>query len=230
MANFNSTSNPNIISTYLRLAFILFLLPSAIAQTWLENEFLRFGSGSVDSFVSSSPRIAQPFYKHGSDYTKLTYTDSTGYGYAFATVVHVDGSAVTPTSCAAQDVSSHDPGTGAGTGSLSTSCTLTSGSNTWTLVIKAIMEAGNRVSEIEFTTNPTSVTGNPVINIWFGTSDDWVGTTDAPTKTIGDFTSAGFIEGGLGSAAGGRAIKVRSCDFYKISFYASPRPHVPCST
>ena len=174
---------------------------------WLQNEYMRMGPADVDTFVSGTPTIAQPFYYNGGTPVKLTYSQ-----YNLATVVHVDGVPVTP-ACAAQSAS----WTGNGTGSISVTCSLGGGTS---LDMQATLAATSMVAEFKY---EVSGVGESVVTIWFGTSDDWIGTSDSPLKTIGDFVGGVFVEGGVGSSPGGRAVKVMSGEegLYLIAFGTS---------
>ena len=64
------------------------------------------------------------------------------------------------------------------------------------------------------------------VRIWFGTSDDWLGTTDQPDKYVGNVDSTGtFTE-----LAEGNTVKVNSGTEAVVYRFDRPeRPRRPCT-
>jgi hypothetical protein len=196
------------------------LLPAiAAAQplTIFDNDRLRFGNGSEDSIVDGTGSLKQPFYfSTAADpdrYFPLTYADGCCfYPIDVAIAVGGDGSNTWNVNGDRFNVAQNGPLTGfsiddsgyvstnggtKGYGVLIASGTATLGTapNEATLLLEHRYELGETASFIKITTSLTNTTSETLTNVrvWVGTRDDWVGTTDSPTKTRGNIVDGAFV-------------------------------------
>ena len=191
---------------------------AVVPDVMLNNEKLRFGGGGsnsssfsyVDS-VAANAMLEQPFYKASSGkWYKLTYSSyglnmtlgsgTGGSNWSGATVpesgsfstqgltsinnLAVDDSGMTlrsPTQAV-----DYGYGTLVATGDVSLNGASVGISNTYAL--------GQNASFVEITTAITNNEASPIDNvmIWVGTKDDYVGTSDVPTKTRGNLVGGSF--------------------------------------
>jgi filamentous hemagglutinin family protein len=191
-------------------------VPSASSFTWKEGTgaanplffnsgALRFGysGGTNYAAINSGGNLLQPFYNSGGTWYKLTYST-----YPLNLAIGINGTATTDpwnlngtiadiTSSTSQRINIAGYRVGnAGTvnagrawGELVSETQISVGgspvsiSNTYTLdnsskYMRAVTALGNP---------STSTTDLTNVRLWIGTQDDWVGGTDSPTKTKGNF-------------------------------------------
>lgn len=169
---------------------------------FINNGALRFGKGQVNSILSTGV-LDQPFYYNSTanQWYKLTYSSQpliinigvTGSGYSDGQVINSSTNSGYFTNTLF-DTFSFDNGRGI----LISTTTISvpdggSGSYTFELENTYTIEAGNSyLSTVSKITNTSGISLNNV-RYWTGTSDDFIGTNDSPTKTRGNLTSDGFV-------------------------------------
>jgi hypothetical protein len=173
----------------------------ATAQAVLNNGKLRFGNGTEAS-VNNKGTLQQPFYYDAgaSTFYKLTFSNypldiAVGAGGAGATQWNIDGDIVENAVLTGQTVDStgFTPTSGnVGYGTLISTGTSIVG--TANLEVRNTYELTATDAFVKITTRVTNTGGAPVNNlrVWVGTRDDFVGSTDTPTKTRGTLSSSGF--------------------------------------
>jgi hypothetical protein len=193
------------------VASILFAVGGAAAHAGaadpdfhaLNNGKLRFGGGAEAS-VNSFGNLEQPFYLGaGSTWYQLTYSSypldlaigtGTGSGnWTGSTVVDnpvlagqvIDTSGFTSTGPVGAGVEGY--GTVVSTGTATVNGADLEVSNTY--------ELGQAASFVRISTRVTNTSGSAVdnVNLWVGTRDDYVGSSDGPTKTRGDISTGSFV-------------------------------------
>lgn len=183
--------------------FCLLLSSLVSAQTRiLNNERLRFGDGTQHS-LNSSGILLQPFYKNsGGTWRKLTYSnfpmdirwgvsgDGTNNWNINGTMQNnpVLNNAVSDYS----GFTVTNAGTGQGygvikiTGEFTLDGKLLEAEYTYTL----LQNEGYIKMQIKLTNKSGGNVSN--VRMWIGTRDDWVGTTDGPTKERGNIVNGAF--------------------------------------
>ncbi len=181
--------------------FAQLVVAQSIGTAVLNNGKLRFGNGTEPS-INTQGTLQQPFYYDAgaSTFYKLTFSNypldlAIGAGGAGATQWNVDGDIVEEATLTGQsvDTSGFTPtGGNVGYGTLISTGTLIVG--TANLEVRNTYELTATDSFVKITTRVTNTGGAPVNNVrvWVGTRDDFVGTTDRPTKTRGVLGSNGF--------------------------------------
>ena len=191
---------------------------AVVPDVMLNNEKLRFGGGgqnsssfSYEDSVAANAMLEQPFYKASSgNWYKLTYSSyglsmtlgsgTGGSNWSGATVPEsgsFSANGLTSISNLAVDDSGmtlrsptqavdYGYGTLVATGDVSLNGASVGISNTYAL--------GQNASFVEITTAITNNEASPIDNvmIWVGTKDDYVGTSDGPTKTRGNLVGGSF--------------------------------------
>lgn len=216
------------IGTLLIFCFLLSNL--ALAQTRIfNNERLRFGNGSEHS-LNSSGILLQPFYKNsGGTWRKLTYST---YPMDIRWGVSGDGSSnwnINGTMVnnpvllnAVSDYSGFtvtNAGTGQGygvikvTGEFTLDGKLLEAEYTYTL----LQNEGYIKMQIKLTNKSGGNVSN--VRMWIGTRDDWVGSTDTPTKERGNIVGGAF-ELISAQADQAKVVKVKTVD-EAILFYST---------
>ncbi|EOD05542.1 hypothetical protein EMIHUDRAFT_250244 [Emiliania huxleyi CCMP1516] len=199
---------PDRMGRYTLLLLLAGCQPIA-SSTVLQTDSIRFGTGSEDSIQVGVENIQQPFAFVGGAFTKLTYS-----AYPMDFELQAGGS--TATACLGFDFTdesgfigtSSDGTNNFGFGSISATKTCSIGGATlsidWTFTLSA---SNSKALSLAITVSSSGAAASDV-QVWWGTRDDWVGTTDGPAKTIGSITS---VSSGFTSAAGttGNAEHVR---------------------
>ncbi|EOD05544.1 hypothetical protein EMIHUDRAFT_372445 [Emiliania huxleyi CCMP1516] len=192
------------------------------SSTVLQTDSIRFGTGSEDSIQVGVENIQQPFAFIGGAFTKLTYS-------ANSMDFELQAGGSTATACLGFDSTdesgfigtSSDGTNNFGIGSISATKTCSIGGATlsidWTFTLSA---SNSKALSLAITVSSSGAAASDV-QVWWGTRDDWVGTTDRPAKEIGSITSG---SSGFTSAAGttGNAVQVTSGSEGLILFSASP--------
>lgn len=230
-------------------------IPSASSFTWKEGSnsanplffnsgALRFGySGSSNTAaINAGGNLLQPFYKSGSSWYKLTYST-----YPLNLAIGVGGTATTDawnTNGTISDISSSTSQriniAGYRVGNAGT----TDAGKAWgELVSETLISVGGKTVGISNTytmdkdssymravtalSNPSTATSDLTnLRLWIGTQDDWVGSTDTPTKTKGNFeevTSGNYAFNAITNAANqAKALKVSSGSETVFFYSTSP--------
>ncbi len=220
------------------VVFLLFSL-QINAQTYriLNNGNRRIGNGNENS-INASGNMQQPFYKNGSNWVKLTYNTYPldirwgvgGSGSNWNTSgTMVDNPSV---SNAVYDYSGFtitNASTGDGYGVIKFSGNITIASqlffveNTYTLGISD----GFFKVKTKITNRSASTATN--VRLWVGTRDDWIGSTDSPTKERGNLVDGTFtIIPNMTTQA--KAIKVSTGNEAILMFSNSSRAYSTIST
>lgn len=208
------------------------LAHQASAQVFNNNK-LRFGNGTQNS-VNATGNLEQPWYYDPgqSQFFKLTYQsyaldNAIGIGGDGSSEWNINGNVVGTSALTNQTIDSSGfvPLSGnVGYGTLISTGTFTI--NGVALQMRNTYELGSDKSYIKITTRVTNTSGSPVNNlrVWVGTRDDFVGTTDEPTKTRGNLDSNGFVA--LSNpATRSAAIQITSGDQGVLFYSTSPKAH-----
>ena len=210
----------------------------------LDNDKIRFGTGSEDS-ITSEGLLKQPFYKSGASWYKLTYSSysldlaiglggsGTGTwntnGTIFGTFTGYGISSLTTDYSGF--VKTADVGTGAkgyGVVVSTADVTKTFNSVSYTIRVQNTYELGQTSSFVKITTKITNVGASTVSNLrtWVGTRDDWVGQSDSTTKTRGTIDVTNGFVAGTSNAGRNPALKISS-GAEAVIFYS---PHASANT
>jgi len=177
------------------------MVNAASAYEVFDNGKLRFGTGSEAS-VNANGNFQQPFYYDTtlSQWYKLTYSsypldNAIGIDGDGTNEWNINGSVVQNSALTGQvlDVSGFSLTTGSkGYGTIVSTGTVTIASKT--LEFKNTYELGQNNAFVKITTRVTNTSGSDISNVrvWVGTRDDWVGTSDSPTKQRGNLVSGAF--------------------------------------
>jgi hypothetical protein len=213
MISFRKDKN-KIFRSKLALSLIIFLFSNIIlvenafaAIYSFQNAKLRFGTGSEDS-LNSLGTMQQPFYKSGSAFYKLTFSTypldiaigtggvSNGSWNTNGTIVSTSGnSAYTVTSHSADYsgfISTPAVAANSGYGVITSTDNLTIATQNIQVVTKYSLGINDAFIKIETTVKNLSATSLTNLRTWVGTRDDWVGSSDQPTKTRGNITNGAF--------------------------------------
>lgn len=187
-----------LLSSALALAFIAHC---ASAQV-LNNSRLRFGNG-VENSVNVNGNLQQPFYYDPTLATwfKLTFSNypldnAVGVGGAGTNEWNIDGANVENPALTGQvvDTTGFVAVSGnVGYGTIVSTGTIDIGGHSLEMRNTYVLEVDK--SYVRITTRLTNTDSTPATNVrvWVGTRDDWVGSTDQPTKTRGNLDSNGFV-------------------------------------
>lgn len=186
-----------------------FLLPCAIlalcmnlqGQTVINNEQIRAGHGSENS-INGRGNMQQPFYKSGINWFKLTYSNyplnaTFAAGGDGSNDWNLNGTLLHDPLMANNDVNtsgftynsgSSGPGTGVvvSTGELNIESVVLQAQQTYELL------PGNSFIKVKVKLTNQSASNAENVRVWIGTRDDWVGTTDRPTKQRGNLIDGSF--------------------------------------
>ncbi len=187
---------------------------------YLNNGKLKFSSGVAGS-IDTTGMVLQPHYysSSASSWYKLTYgtypldmaigTGTGGSNWTGSNVAAVgalSGLTVTATSWT-ETANAGGISTGYGTvvaeGSLAV--------NGSTFGVRNTYELGATTSFVKVTTRLTNNSGASIanVNMWVGTRDDWVGSSDRPTKTRGNIVDGAF-SAVTATGASARALQITS--------------------
>ncbi len=192
-----------LVALLLGLMFMQF--PAiAEAQTVLNNDRLRFGTGSENS-VNTTGNLQQPFYYNStlSTWRKLTFStypldfevreggDGTNWwnkngGSAYNPVL--SGQVINTDGFTPYEEGAKGYGTIISTGTITV--------NGKFLEIRNTYELAQTKSYIKVTTRFTNTSGGAMSNLryWVGTQDDYVGGTDNPRKEKGNLVDGEFVQ------------------------------------
>jgi len=176
----------------------------------LQTPNIRFGTGSETS-IGADGFLKQPWYKSGSTWYKLTYSNyplryaiatsddtysgTTGWnlsgnlmsseGGGFSSMTIEDASQFVTTSTAG--------GLNIGYGTLVVSVNVTTGSRTFKFTNTYVI--GQSDSFVKITSKISNTSGVTMKNsrLWVGTNDDWVGNSDGPNKQRGNINTGSFM-------------------------------------
>jgi Putative Ig domain len=228
-----------LLADALSNAAILFLLlasaGSAGAFEAFDNGRLRFGTGSQAS-VNAAGNLQQPFYYdsvlNGGGWFKLTYRDyplnwAIGVGGDGTANWNVNGAIVQDLALPGQvlDVSGFVRTNGdRGYGVIVSTGTINVDGRV--LQIRNRYALGQNDAFIRISTQLTNTGATPVQNlrVWVGTQDDWVGTTDTPTKRRGNLVNGAFADIPT-AATQSRALQISSGSTGVLFFSTSSRAH-----
>jgi hypothetical protein len=172
------------------------------ADEILTDGTLRFGTGSEAS-INDKGNLKQPFYYDSSDSTwyKLTFSN-----YPLDNAIAIEGDGTnewningtieenpTLTGQVIDTSGFINTAGNEGYGIITSTGTVTI--NGVALELKNTYDLGESGSFIKITTKITNTSGSTVSNLrmWVGTRDDYVGTTDNPTKTRGTIENDAFV-------------------------------------
>lgn len=185
--------------------FIVALMASGSTRAFgvLDNDLLRFGTGSEAS-VNTSGNLQQPFYFDpnigGGTFAKLTFSNlpldnAIGIDGDGTNNWNLNGTIQVNSALTGQvlDLSGFTITSGSkGTGTIISTGTVTIAAKT--LEVRNTYELLPGKSFIKIVTRVTNTSGVPVSNLryWVGTSDDFVGMSDGPTKQRGNLVDGAF--------------------------------------
>jgi hypothetical protein len=185
--------------------------------------------------VNTKGNFKQAWYKSGSPYFKLTFSSYSlnfAFGQGTANGSYFNGNAIPLTQDPTMSnqvldysgfVGTSVVGTGIrGYGTIISTGTFSLGGITYQL--KNTFVLGETSSSIristEFTNTSTTTTGRN-LTFWVGTQDDWVGSTDRPTKTKGNLVNGSFVATTTQSAQA-RALRITSGSEAVLFFSTHP--------
>ncbi|HEY6643302.1 outer membrane beta-barrel protein [Povalibacter sp.] len=198
----------------------------------LDNDLLRFGTGAAAS-VNASGNLLQPFYWDGtaSQWYRLTFSSypldtAIGIDGDGASEWNINGTVVEPTlTNQVLDISGHTATSATkGYGRIVSTGTVTIGDKT--LELRSAYELPADKSFVKITTRLTNTSAASIGNVrlWVGTRDDYVGTSDRPTKLRGNLVDGTFTA--VSSAATqATALKISSNATGVLFYSTSPKAH-----
>lgn len=188
------------------LSRLLYLnLGLACANTILQSTGLRFGSGAQDSVDTTYDNaLRQPFLVVSGTASQLTYGTS-----ALVRVLKVNGTVVAPAAGTKNESgfveTSSSAGNSFGYGVITTEHQATVNGVILTLGTSYTL-AGSDALTLGVVHTVTATGGTlPSVELWWGAMDDYIGTTDSPTKEVG-----GFVGGAFEGATTGSVVQVSS--------------------
>jgi hypothetical protein len=187
-----------------------------------ENGALRFGNGSQHS-VNAIGLFEQPFYWSAlsSRYFKLTYssypldmaigTGTGGSNWSGSSVVELSAGLVTAQTFdySGYSVISNTSTTSKGYGRIIVRTTFTI--NAQSVEVKHVYTLGQTDNFVKIETTSTNKAASSISNmhIWVGTRDDYVGSSDSPTKTKGNLDGVdGAFRAVANAATQARALQI----------------------
>ena len=212
-----------------------------------QNAKLRFGTGAEDS-LNATGTLQQPFYKSGSTFYKLTFSSypldiAIGVGGVSNGGYNLNGTIATTNGTNAYTVSSHTadysgfistPGVAAnsGYGVIISKDVLSIGGQSVEVTTRYSLGVNDAYIKIQNTLRNLSGSSLTNVRTWVGTRDDWVGSSDGPTKTRGNITNGSF-SAITNAATQSRAIQINSGSegvlFYSSSAKAQTSVNNCCS-
>ncbi len=207
----------------------------------LDNGKIRFGNGGENS-VNTMGLLQQPFYNSNGSWYQLTHgvkpvDFAVGFGGSGTGTWNLNGQIFgTQTSNYttsnlnvdySQFVQTAAVGAGAkGYGTVKSTATLsqTYGGLTYVFEITNTYELSQSSSFVKITTNVKNVGSNTITNLrtWSGTRDDWVGSTDGPTKQRGRIDATNGFVNATSNASPNPALKISTGSEAVIFFSPSP--------
>ena len=180
---------PSLTVTAAALALSL-AAGSVSAASVLKTSQIRLGSGSVNSVNAITGNVEQPFYyqrERWDRWRKLTYS-----AYGLDSLIKING------------VTKTISGSVSGSGPIYSSAT--KATVTQSLGNGHTLTRQYSISGSVFTTNYTVCAPGwaamQQLQVWVGTRDDYIGSTDQPTKELGSFSSSGsFVKATSQSSA-----------------------------
>jgi len=223
------------------LSYLLALVEGACTGTCvIANAYLRFGTGSETS-IQTSGNLAQPWYYQSGSWYKLTYSSNpldmavgtgTGSSLWHGTTVQ-DVSNLSPSNSVTNYDAYTQPTSSTGYGTVVTQRTFTV--NSASLTVQNTYVLGQTASFIRITTRVSNPSSSTVSNmhIFVGTRDDWVGTSDSPTKTRGSINSSGQFVAASSPSSRSPVLQVTSGNhgvvFYSVDSAADTSTNSCCS-
>ena len=203
MKNIERNLSRVLIQTFLIISCIICLTQNINGQTVLNNDLLRFGTGSENS-VNTTGNLQQPFYYNSTLalWRKLTYSvypldNSFAIGGDGTNEWNLNGTLVENPTMTGQviDLSGYITTTSPnGYGTIISRGTITINSSNLEIENKYELEEGQAF--IKVTTKVKNISGASVSNVrfWIGTRDDYVGGTDQPLKEKGNLVDGAFAK------------------------------------
>lgn len=188
----------------------------------MDNGKLRFGDGVVPS-INTKGGLQQPFY-YNTQWYKLTYsTLPLDYAVALGGINNGgwnnNGTKSINTDLTDLTVDYASLNNGAGTisavGQLTVDGKLIEVTNRY--------ELGSEASFVKIITTVKNLTASTIDNVryWTGTVDDWVGTTDSPTKYKGNLIDGAFVQNTADDQQA-KVLKIYSGDHNVLFFSTHP--------
>ena len=209
--------------------------PCPTSTCVLDNGALRFGNGSNNS-VNEYGNLQQPFYRSPADsnYYKLTYSSypldmavGSGTGGSNWSGSTVQDSYATPLANQTIDYSGYTVTGTAGSVTTGYGTIVSVGEmtlNGQTVQITNEYILNNGVNFVKINTSVKNISGSSVsnLNVWVGTRDDYVGSTDEPQKTKGNLDGAdGAFQATTNATDPASALMIQTADegalFYSTS-------------
>ena len=209
--------------------------PCPTSTCVLDNGALRFGNGS-DNSVNEYGNLQQPFYRSPADsnYYKLTYSSypldmavGSGTGGTNWSGSTVQDSYATPLANQTIDYSGYTVTGTAGSVTTGYGTIVSVGEmtlNGQTVQITNEYILNNGVNFVKINTSVKNISGSSVsnLNVWVGTRDDYVGSTDEPQKTKGNLDGAdGAFQATTNATDPASALMIQTADegalFYSTS-------------
>ena len=207
----------------------------AAAYESFQNGRLRFGTGAEAS-VNALGNLQQPFYYDaalgGGGWYKLTYSNypldnAIGVGGDGTSNWNTNGTIAQNPSLSGQvlDMSTFVRTSGDnGYGTIVSTGNVTVGGQTFQ--VRQAYSLGQTDSFVRIVTRVTNTSASPLQNVrvWVGTRDDWVGTTDQPTKRRGNLIGGAFVDIPTASTQSA-ALQISSGSTGVLFFSTSPRAY-----
>jgi hypothetical protein len=247
-ASRNSKFRVRALSTALFVFLSLVNADFAHAVTYsFQNTKLRFGTGAEDS-LNATGTMQQPFYKSASTFYKLTFASypldiAIGVGGVSNGGYNLNGTVATTNGNTAYSVTSHTadytgfistPGVAAnsGYGVITSKDVISVGGQSIEVTSRYSLGVNDAYIKIQNTLRNLSGASLTNVRTWVGTRDDWVGSSDVPTKTRGNISNGSFAA--ISNAATqSRAIQINSGSegvlFYSSSAKAQTSVNSCCS-
>lgn len=172
-----------------------------------DNGKIRIGNATGENSVNNKGNFQQPFYKGaGGTYFKLTFSTyplnfAFGSGNSVATSTQWNGNTITQDPVMTSQVIDYSGFVGTsllGTGLRGYGTIISTGNFSFNGVsyrLKNTFTLDQNSSSIRVTNELTNISASTTLTnvaFWAGTQDDWVGTSDGPTKTKGNISGGSF--------------------------------------
>ena len=203
-----------VLSWVIVLLLSLLYVSEASAQPYmLNNNKFSYGGGggnnalsglSLEDSIAGSGMLKQPFYKASNGlWYKLTFynyplnlaigTGTGGGNWSGSTVVDISTMNNMTVTAAPWTELENSAGVSRGYGTIVVQGEITV--NGSLLSVRNTYELSQSASYTKITTRLTNISGAQVnnVNMWVGTQDDWIGTSDGPTKTRGSVVNGNFV-------------------------------------
>lgn len=174
---------------------------SGFGQTVIDNDKIRSGNGSETS-INARGNMQQPFYKMGSSWFKLTYSNyplnaTFAVGGDGSSEWNLSGTLLNDPILVNHDINTdgfnyNSGSTGAGTGTVVSTGELSFPDATLQAEHTYELLPGNSFIKVKMKLTNQSSSDAENVRVWIGTRDDWVGSTDRPTKQRGNLVDGSF--------------------------------------